>query len=170
MKALLYTLLFSALMFGSGTLTAQEYTSAIGIRLGSPIALSFKAFPFGDNLGIEAIVGYRNRDYFGYDFNQFNAGGLLQWHGAIGEVDGLRYYFGGGASAYVWSFDDGFGDSDYSDVRLGVHGNVGLDYVFSNAPVNLSLDFMPTLFIGEEIFDDSFNSQYALTARYILGD
>ncbi|MBB4080995.1 outer membrane protein W [Lewinella aquimaris] len=165
----IFTLLLCCLFVGQAEVSAQEYKTAVGIRLGSPLALSLKAFPFNDHLAIEAMLGYRNRNYFGYKYSQYSAGGLLQWHGDPQILDGLRYYIGGGASAYVWKWnDDIFGDGS-SDVRVGAHGNIGLDYAFPDTPINVSIDYVPTFFVGEEYLESSFSSHYALSARYVLG-
>jgi len=54
-------------------------------------------------------------------------------------------------------------------MTFGVHGNVGLDYTFENAPINVSIDWMPTVLLGSG-YSTGFSAGYgALSLRYVLG-
>jgi len=117
MKHFFFTLvLICAVSFFTTSEVAAQHT-AVGVRLGSPISASFKFFP-SNSIAIEAFVGYRNNKVnFGsgsYGWTWINIGGLYQVHKDLdlGDIEGLKYYFGGGGSAYFWSYDDGFFDSD----------------------------------------------------------
>lgn len=148
---------------------AQDFKSAVGLRLGSPWALSYKTF-LSESSAIEAFLGYRNYGYFTTGYNYFQVGGLYQIHGAFGDTDGLSYYYGGGASVSFWTYPDGFSDffDEYTSISPNIHANVGISYTFDDTPINLTLDVLPTLSLGNT-FIDSFGFGYTLGVRYVLG-
>jgi hypothetical protein len=68
---------------------------------------------------------------------------------------------------YFWSFDNGYDFGDDASVSIGIQGYLGLDYKFANAPVNLSLDWVPTFFLNG--FGNGFGADNgALAVRYTL--
>jgi len=87
----------------------------------------------------------------------------------IDGLEGLHWYFGGGGSVYFWTYDNAFVfDHDYSSTAIGVQGYLGLDYAFSDTPVNLSIDWVPTFFVNG--YNSGFGSGYGnVGVRYILG-
>jgi hypothetical protein len=110
--------------------SAQDYKFALGIRFSTPAptlsnSVSVKYF-INERDAIEGLVSFGTR---------FGMGGLFEIHQPIGSVPSLTWFYGGGG--YV-----GF---QYGLTYLGPTGVVGLDYKFSNAPVNLSLDWKPEL-------------------------
>lgn len=156
------------------TVSAQ---TAVGLRLGYPASISLKLRGDGAKSALEAFVGYRSdRERFSggtYGWTNITIGGLYQIHEPLelGDIDGLSIYYGGGAAAYLWSYDDGFGGgNDYGNVSFGILGNAGVDYVFENIPVNISVDWMPSVFLGNG-FNTGFGWSYgALSVRYILSN
>ncbi len=150
--------------------------TAVGIRLGSPVSLSLKLRPNEAQNAIELFVGYRsdkvNTVFGNSGWTSISVGGLYQIHKDldIGDLDGLQYYYGAGASAFIWSYDDGFTNvDDYGSVSFGVLGNAGLDYIFPNNKINVSLDWMPRVFLGSG-FNTGIGFGYgALSARFVLG-
>ena len=109
---------------------AQDYRLALGVRLSNNVptlgsSISGKYFVTDKN-AIEGLLAFGNR---------FGIGALLELHRPFQTVEGLSWYFGGGA--YV-----GWEDSD---TYLGPTGVIGLDYKFPSVPVNLSLDWKPEL-------------------------
>ncbi len=154
--ALLLTLSFAT------SVKAQDYQSAIGLRLGYPTSVSYKFF-VSKPAAIEVFAGFRG--YSGYGW--FNVGAAYQVHKPIQGVEGLKWYFGGGASAFFYNYKTGFDFKNSSSVSLGILGNLGLDYKITNAPINLSLDWMPIFFIGG--YTSGFGGGYgALSVRYTL--
>lgn len=158
------TLFCVSLAFTS--LQAQDYQKAIGLRFGYPVSLSYKMFLNGSNNAVEAFVNYRSRKVFSYGWTRVGIGGAYQVHNPIASVYGLQWYYGGGASLYFWSYDDGFADfDDEANISFGIQGYLGLDYTFPNAPVNLSIDWVPTIFING--YGSGFGAGGgALAARY----
>ncbi len=144
------------------TAQAQDYKSAIGLRLGYPTSISFKHFLTEKN-AVEVFVGFRHYPFVNY----FAIGGLYQVHTPINGVEGLRWYYGGGASVYFSTYDNNvYLDKNYSNFNVGIMGNLGLDYKFTDAPVNVSLDWVPTFVIGDSYYG-GFGAGYgALSVRY----
>lgn len=142
-----FTLLIAlAVVFCSTSLTAQSiYDSAIGLRLGAPVSVSYKTFLNGSNNAIEAFASYRSRKVFNdFGWTSIGVGAGYQVHNPIESVDGLQWYYGGGAALYFFTYDDGFADFDNeSNLSVGILGFLGLDYAFADAPINISLDWVP---------------------------
>lgn len=165
MKKLFFTLaLVGACIF---TAHAQEYKSAIGLRLGRPNSISFKHF-LSERNAFEIFLGYRR---FSSYVNYLNAGALYQVHNPISGVEGLRWYYGGGAAVYFWNYDDDFFvGNEYNSLNVGILGNLGLDYKFADAPINASLDWVPAFVFGDDYGDGyggGFGAGYgALSIRY----
>ncbi len=158
--ALLFSMLF--LLAISNGLKAQDYQSAIGLRLGSPIAVSYKFF-ISEPAAIELYLGYRS---YGIGYTFLNPGAMYQYHFPISGVEGLSWYVGGGASIYLYNFKDNY-CTDCDGLAFGINGVLGLDYKFANAPINLSVDWLPTIVIAGDF--SGFGGGYgALSARYTL--
>lgn len=139
---------------------AQDYNTAVGLRFGFPLSVSYKKF-INDKAAIEGVAGFRS--FSGYSW--FNIGGYYQIHNDLPSVNGLKWYYGAGANVYFWSYDSNIvGDGSTS---FGISGVLGLDYKFADIPLNMSVDWIPTFFLNG--FGNGFNGGYgALSARYIL--
>lgn len=158
MKKTLFVLAIAMLAI-VGTVSAQSYKSAIGARLGSPFAASYKVF-ISEPGAIEIFAGFRG--YPGYSWVSANA--LYQHHSPINGVENLSWYVGGGAGVQFWSWKSNALDANTS---ISIMGVVGLDYKFAEIPLNLSLDWMPTYFLGGYI--GGFGGGYgSISARYVL--
>lgn len=139
---------------------AQDYQSAIGLRFGYPLSATYKFFT-NESAAFEFYAGFRGYSFYNY----INVGAMYQVHKPISGVDGLSWYFGGGASALIYNFDTGFDDD--GNFGIGLNGVLGLDYKFANAPINLSVDWMPTIYITGYL--SGFGGGLgALSARYTL--
>ena len=157
-KCILFTFLMTCL-FTLNT-QAQNYDSAVGLRLGSPLSASYKTF-LNESSAIEAFASFRS--FSGYSWFALN--GAYQIHKPIDSIDGLNYYYGAGAGVYFWSFDF---DGDNATTTLGIQGYLGLDYTFKDAPINITVDWIPTIFING--FTSGFGAGFgSLGVRYTLG-
>jgi hypothetical protein len=119
--------------------TGSTYKTAIGFKF-YPTAVTVKHFVKSD-AAIEGLA------YFWKD--GFRATGLYEWHGNIKGANGLKWYVGGGAHFDAWN--DEYKDRNDPDgkVAAGLDGVLGLDYKFRGAPINMSLDWQPSVtFIG----------------------
>jgi hypothetical protein len=146
----------------TNTIQAQSYSTAIGLRLGYPLSVSVKHF-VSDKNAIEGFAGFRS--YSGYSWT--NVGGLYQMHSPISGLEGLKWYWGAGASVYFWSYKNGFAFGDSGKTSLALLGNLGLDYKFESTPLNVSLDWVPAYFVNG--YSSGFGGGYgALSVRYVL--
>lgn len=129
------------LLICSIQLDAQDYKTALGIRMSSrgPAvnnSVSFKHF-MNPKLAIEGLFTFDKKAAIG---------ALLEIHNEMPSTEGLKWFYGAGV--YL-----GF-DSDKSNTNralMGAQGVIGLDYKFSNLPLNLSLDWKPELNIIDNI-------------------
>jgi hypothetical protein len=134
-------------------LSAQDYKVAVGLRLStaSPTlsnSVSIKYFMDETN-AIEGLVSFGTR---------FGLGALYERHQLIGGTPAFTWFWGLGG--YLgWQSTQTF---------LGPTGAIGLDYKFSNAPVNLSLDWKPELDILPNI--NFVPDAFAVTVRYTFGN
>ncbi|MGB3798306.1 MAG: hypothetical protein WA952_00755 [Lewinella sp.] len=145
----------------SPAVQAQDFGSAIGLRFGYPLSVSYKNF-LSRTDAIEVYAGFRSYENYGW----FSVNAAYQRHNDIAEVYGLQWYYGGGAGLQFWNYDL----LDESSVTLGLSGYLGLQYTFVDAPVTLSLDWVPTVFVGRKYGGvNTFGAGYgALAARYVL--
>jgi len=137
MKKLLFTIIASAALFtmSISDVKAQDYKNAIGGRFGSANGVSFKT-GLNKNAMLELIGNFRSSSGVSY----FQVTGLYEVYNPINGAEGLHWFYGGGAtvgSMKVKGFD--------GDVFVAANGVLGLDYKFKGAPINLSLDWIPTL-------------------------
>lgn len=154
MKKAVITLVFGLSII---TVQAQDYTSAIGIRGGWYRGLTFKHF-LSDRLAFEGLLMTRYRG--------INLTALLEIHNSINEVEGLKWYYGGGAHVgYYNSYYYYSNGLDNYNMIMGVDGILGLEYTFTDFPFNISLDWKPTfnLFGGDYYFS---GDSGALSIRY----
>ncbi|MGK0363962.1 MAG: hypothetical protein ACI85O_001016 [Saprospiraceae bacterium] len=165
MKKAIVFLTFLGCLFFAENLQAQDFKSAIGLRLGYPLSISYKHF-LNEADAIEIYAGTRGYDVgFGYNYRFYSISGAYQRHTPIESVDGLSYYYGAGASIYFWTFGDL--DPDDASTAFGLQGYGGLSYTFENKPINISLDWVPTFFLNG--YGSGFGAGYgSLAVRYIF--
>ncbi|HUR10131.1 MAG TPA: hypothetical protein VM012_02110 [Flavitalea sp.] len=149
-------LLFISIVLVSASLlvvqraSAQDYRLALGIRLSNSTptlnnSITGKYF-ITDRTAIEGLVSFGSR---------FGLGGLIEIHKPL-NVAGLRWFYGAGA--YV-----GF-ENNPSQSYFGPTGILGMDYKFSNVPINLSVDWKPELDIIPDI--NFVPDAFALSVRF----
>ena len=119
----------------TNSIQAQNYKTALGIRFSSHDAtinnsLSLKYF-VNSSTAVEALFSFSD---------PVAIGALLEKHNALsGSGQGLTWFYGAGLFV-------GFGGTR----NFGPQGIVGLDYKFTNIPLNLSLDWKPELSIVKD--------------------
>lgn len=158
MKQLFITLTLFLLSFSS--FAQKDYNAALGPRLGVGNGLSGKLF-LDDKAAVEAILFAR--------WQGFNLTGLYEIHKNLG-VQGFNLYYGPGA--HIGSFVDNSrtpwfnNNNNQRYVVIGVDFIVGLEYNFSEFPVNLSADWKPAFnLVGHNGF---WGDTGALTLRYLF--
>jgi hypothetical protein len=159
-KIFLVFLLFAGIGL-LNTASAQEYKTALGVRLSSSGAvvnnsISLKhflnertaiegLFSFGDPLALGALI----------EINKPLTGTGIQW-----------YYGGGGYLAFIKTYNPNKAKNE-TNTNFGAQGVLGLDYKFANLPLNLSLDWKPELNIVTDINFEP--SAIGFTARFTFG-
>jgi hypothetical protein len=152
--------LFMAFFLLTTMSQAQDYKTSIGGKVGYGLVASYKTF-MNDTKALDI--------YGGIHWAGSLMGGVnYSIHKDIQSVDGLRWYYGFGGNFF--NYGGVLGAVNWFEV--GVSGNIGLEYTFKDIPLNISVDYVPTIVIYE---NDDFNrfSRFrgdygALTARYIL--
>jgi len=142
----------------SSNLKAQDYVNSIGVRAGLSQGITFKHF-MSTTDALEGILAVR--------WGGFNVTGLYERHTNAFDVNSLYFYYGAGAHVGFWdgSSSPWFNDNNSYTV-IGIDGIIGLEYVFSDIPFNIGLDWKPgfnlvgyTGFWGDEL---------ALSFRYMF--
>jgi opacity protein-like surface antigen len=140
--------LVASLMIVAAKADAQvdgsTYKSAVGIRLSGGyydlISASLKTF-ITQQGALEFNLGGHGDEGFGYRWFVLSASGSYQHHFDIPAVEGLKWFIGGGLTIFnSFSKDDnrdGFG--------LAIFPTGGADYKFAGIPLDVSVDFRPTI-------------------------
>ena len=113
--------------------TSSSYRNALGVKVWDGAGISYKHF-FNKNAG--ELIGYFWKQ--GVRFT-----GLYEIHGPIAGATGLKWYIGPGV--HIGFYNDKYGNGAFG----GIDGVIGLDYKFSGAPINLSLDWQPSFEFGD---------------------
>ncbi len=133
------TLLFAALLLlSASTVSAQNYRTGVGARVGFFNGITVKHFVSPGN-ALEGIVNFR--------WGGAIITGMYEWQQPIHSAPGLDYYLGVGA--HIGFFDKYKWDEDQSTV-FGADLVAGLEYTFPTAPFSIALDYKPAFnFIGD---------------------
>ena len=161
MKKFFIVLLVSISIGAMKTSQAQDYRTAIGVRLSnaSPIvnnSISIKQF-INDKVAIEGLFSFGDPLAFG---------ALLEIHKPL-AASGLQYFYGGGGYLGFTKTYNPNKQKNEIDPSFGAQGVLGLDYKFANIPLNLSLDWKPELNIVSDINFEP--AAIGFTARFTLG-
>lgn len=157
-KIVLSLLMIIGLSF---TINAQDISDhAIGLRLGSNDGFGAEVSyqkKLSDDNRLEFDLGWRNSN----KVNAFKLAGIYQW---VWNIDGaFNWYAGVGGGLGSYSFDNSVEKENGTFVFVA--GNVGIEYNFEEAPIQLSLDFRPE-FGGNGYYKNSYGSDIALGIRY----
>ncbi len=158
----LFLLFLTIGVFGLSQQQAQaqelgtEYRNAIGGRFGVANGITFKHFVDNDR-ALDFIVNFRSKKDV---YSTFRVIGLYEFHNPINNAPGLKWYYGVGGGIGVYNNKI----SDNSDVALSLDGVLGLDYKFTGAPINVSLDWKPAI---ELTPDTGFDAEgFGLSIRF----
>lgn len=158
-------ILTGVLLFGLAfTAQSQEIRkNALGLRLGDNDGfggeISYQR-GLGDNNRLEFDLGWRSSDHY----DAYKLAGLYQW---VWNIDGgFNWYAGVGGGVGGYELDDHYADGDDDSGNfLFVAGDIGIEYLF-DIPLQLSLDFRPEVYFGDDFRDDNFGPDIALGARF----
>jgi len=136
-------LVLVCLMFFAYHVSAQE----IGIRFGDM---------YGNNVGLDATIPIKNKRIHATVSFGNNVGVDAIYDFAVESIfrsPDLRYYAGVGLTTLF-----------ASEFKLGVMGELGIEYSFPRTPVSLSLDYRPAIMIIEKM--DFIYGNFGLNVRY----
>ena len=145
---------------------AQDISkNALGLRLGDNDGFGGEVSyqrGLSKNNRLEFDLGWRNS----HDYDAFKLVGLYQW---VWDIDkGFNWYAGIGGGLGSWSYDKG-GFSDSGTILL-VAGDIGIEYNFQEAPIQLSLDLRPEFYLNNSdsnrYRNDNFGPDIGLGIRY----
>lgn len=136
MNKLLLLVALAAISFTSNAQsTNSSYKNAIGVRLGSSVpaiksGITYKHF-FGKNAA-EGILSFGDG---------VAICGLYEFHKPFTTTENLQWFYGFGGYLGINNSENNFGGA----------GIIGLDYKFTNIPLNLTLDWKPELNIVSKV-------------------
>lgn len=112
-----------------------QYRHQAGVRLGSADQVVATGFTYryhlSNNKAIEGILNLRD---------PLSVAVLYEIFKPIPAVENLTWYYGAGAFVGFSGFDN-----------LGITGIAGIDYQFTEVPINLSIDWKPELTLIESV-------------------
>lgn len=139
----IFFLIFSLLILNS-VLQAQNYDSAVGVRLGYPRGITYKQFT-GHTAALEFIVGIGER---GSSLTV-----LFEEHSEVFDYS-MNLVYGVGGHAGIWR--------DY--LNVGIDGILGLEFT-PNSPFVFAIDYKPTVFLWRSnirtVTEGAFSVRYA---------
>ena len=118
----------------SRSTNSSSYQTALGVKVWDGGGISMKHFVGGNN-ALEGIAYFWNQGW--------RITGLYEIHGAISAATGLQWYIGPGA--HIGFYNTKYGNGSF----IGLDGVLGLDYKFTGAPINMSLDWQPSFEFGD---------------------
>lgn len=123
-------LMVNFVMAQNKTASSNSYKTAVGVKLWDGAGITLKTF-IADKTALE-FIGYFYR--YGTRIT-----GLYEIHGDLNTEGNLKWYIGPGV--HVGLYKNGV-------TAVGVDGVVGLDFKFSDLPLNLALDWQPSVEFG----------------------
>lgn len=160
------TLLLSAILIAGATY-AQDYKNSIGLRFGNGnydvVGAAFKTF-ISEPAALEFDLGFNPDSYHDNNVNSASLSGAYQHHFQIADIQGFKWFIGGGA-VLAQTFSDW---DDYDGFSAGIFPTGGVDYKLKNAPFAFSADVRPTIHLvkGSNLYNNGFYFNGGLTARY----
>ena len=156
MKKLIITLI--ALVSITAATNAQP--RSVGVRIGSTLEVSYQHLLSKTNF-VEFDAGLS-----GYHGNGLQASAQYNWLFDIPIKKGdMNWYAGIGAGIGAsWAYHGGF--------TIGAVPQIGLEYIFENTPLQLSVDYRPnigiTAYSGGVYYNTDGLTAFALSVRYVF--
>jgi hypothetical protein len=139
---------------------SQDYKTGIGLRGGFETGLTVKHF-IGETSALEGILATRWRG--------FEITGLYEIQNPAFNAERLDWFFGFGGHIGFWNGDythDYWGTSGQNYSVVGIDGILGLEYNFSEVPINIGIDWKPAFnFVG---YSGWWGDGGAISIRYIF--
>lgn len=117
--------------------SAQEYKTGIGLRGGFSSGLTIKHFT-NHKVALEGLLTTR--------WQGFVITGLYEVHNQAFDVAHLNWYYGGGAHIGFYNGNYVYwGNNGTTYTIVGIDGILGIEYTFSEIPINIGIDWKPAL-------------------------
>jgi len=131
------------------------YKTAAGIRIGNSSGITGK-MGLGGRLVLEGTLTTR--------WSGVNLSLLAEVANPIVDTQGLGWYLGGGAHIGFW--DSPEDPEKVNKLFIGVDGIIGMEYTFTDIPLNLSFDWKPMF----NILSDAYFAwdEFALSVRFVI--
>ena len=161
MKIRIAIFILASMLFLLKDASAQDYKTALGVRLSSSAAnvnnsISIKHF-LNQKTAIEGLFSFGDPLAFGV---------LLEKHKSL-QTAGLQWFYGaGGYLSFIKTYNPNKLRNE-TNANFGAQGVIGLDYKFTGIPLNLSLDWKPELNLVSDINFEP--AAIGLTARFTFG-
>lgn len=146
---------------------SQFQEHALGLRLsgddeidGIGVEISYQHALQGNNR-LELDLGLRDSRYI----DAVTLMGIYQW---VWNIEGgFNWYVGPGLGLGLVDYGDDFPGrgNDYSKFFVSVAGDVGIEYIFSEFPIQLAIDLRPEVYVLNNFYDD-FDLDWGLAIRY----
>lgn len=154
MKKIILTL--TLVVFISVVASAQDYKTGVGLRLGTASGVTVKHFVSQKS----AFEGLLTTRWQGLEIT-----GLYELNYNAFDVERLNWYFGfGGHLGFYNGKNTPWGEEDESYTILGIDGIIGIEYSFTDVPINLGLDWKPAFNLTGYV--DFWGDALALSVRY----
>ncbi|HAK80661.1 MAG TPA: hypothetical protein DCR35_04625 [Runella sp.] len=155
MRTRLFIIALVATLSTAFSASAQDYRTAVGLRLGSTNGITIKHFT-KRNVALEGIVSTRWRGV--------GLTGLIEGHTRFLGINRLNFIYGAGAHVYIW----GEGNRGYAPYQrssiAGLDAILGLEYNFREVPINIGIDWKPTL--NFSVDNGFWGDEAAISIRY----
>ena len=161
MKKIAIVCLLIAVTAATQSLSAQDYKTALGVRLSSANAMQ------NNSISIKQFISEKTAIEGLFTFGDpLSLGALLEFHKPL-SASGLRYFYGAGGYIGFVKTVNVTTQKTSTDPNFGAQGVIGLDYKFNNIPLNISLDWKPELNIVNDINFEP--AAIGFTARFTFG-
>lgn len=149
------TLILSLLLLVATTISAQNYGTGVGVRLGYDSGLTVKHFTSKET-AIEGILSFSPK--------HFQLTGLYEWQRPLSLLENLDWFIGLGGHVGAIHHNK----KDYSNSFLiGVDMIAGVEYLIPSVPISVGIDWKPTINFTNG-YNDYWYAGFALSARYLF--
>ncbi len=134
MKKILFTFLLAAVIGSFSNLSAQNYKTALGVRLSSSNAMQ------NNSVSIKQFINQKTAIEGLFTFGDPLAlGALVEFYKPL-TPEGLSWFYGGGGYISFVKKVNVATQKSTTDPNFGAQGIVGLDYKFNNIPLNINFE------------------------------
>jgi hypothetical protein len=154
-------LVIALIALTANTASAQDYKTALGVRLSSAAPM------INNSISLKHFINEKTaiEGYFSFG-DPLAIGANIEFHKPL-SASGLKYFYGGGGYIGFVKTTNVNTQKTSTSPNLGAQGVIGLDYKFTNIPLNISLDWKPELNIVSDINFEP--AAIGFTARFTFG-